>query len=202
MNLTRKLVALLCVIALALTLTGCASSNVITNPNDIPIDYDTSRLIVFEIELEDGSVVTGELYPLVAPITVRNFVKLVESGYYNGVTFNRVLADKVVQCSGNPDIEDEYTIRGEFKDNGWKNTLSHVRGTIALSHVEGEYDSGYSTFFVLLENRTYYDGEYAPFGVITDGLIHLDELSRVEVDGTSPVEPQVIKEIRIIGNVA
>ncbi|MBE6936837.1 MAG: peptidylprolyl isomerase [Ruminococcaceae bacterium] len=198
-NSLLRLTALLLMLAFVLLLPGCSKSNVITNPDDLPIDYDTSRLIKFEIELDDGDIVSGELYPLAAPITVRNFVTLVEDGYYNGKTFDRVIADKLVQCTGTGDKP--YTIRGEFKDNGWKNTLSHLRGTLSMSHIGDQMDSAYGTFFVLLENRTYYDGEYAAFGRITDGLIHLDHTSRVEVENeTSPVEPQTIKEIRILGN--
>ena len=192
--------ALLCVLALCLSLCGCSGrARVITNPNDLPIDYDTSRLIRFEIEMEDGSIMKGELYPLAAPITVRNFVTLAESGYYNGTEFSRVIADKIVQCYG-PDEPEPYFIRGEFEDNGWKNTLSHLRGTLSMSHVADKYDSAYSSFFILLENRAYYDGDYASFGRITDGLIVADKISRVDVDDTTPLEPQVIREIRILGN--
>ncbi len=200
MNRIVKAVALLCVIAVCLMLPGCAEKvRVITNPNDFDIAYDTSRLIKFEIVMEDGAVVEGELYPLVAPITVRNFVTLAESGYYNGTAFNRVISDKLIQCSGTGEPA-PYKIRGEFKENGWKNTLSHLRGTLSMSHVQDEYDSAYSTFFILLEDRTYYDGDYAAFGRITSGLINCDMISRVEVDGTSPVEPQTIREINILGN--
>ncbi len=149
--------------------------------------------------MEDGAVIEGELYPLVAPVTVRNFVTLAESGYYNGTTFNRVIADKLIRCSGTGEAA-PYHIRGEFEDNGWNNTMSHLRGTLSMSHVADEYDSGYSTFFILLENRTYYDGEYAAFGQITSGLIYCDEISRVEVEGTTPVEAQTIREINILGN--
>ncbi len=195
-----KVVAVLAVIAVCLLLPGCAEKvRVITNPNDFDIAYDTSRLIKFEIVMEDDAVIEGELYPLVAPITVRNFVTLAESGYYNGTKFNRVIADKLIQCSGTGEPA-PYRIRGEFEENGWKNTLSHLRGTISMSHVEGENDSAYSTFFILLENRTYYDGDYAAFGRITSGLINCDLISRVEVDGTSPIEPQTIREINILGN--
>lgn len=200
MSKAVKVVAILGVMAICLMLPGCAEKvRVITNPNDLAIDYDTSRLIKFEIIMEDDSVMEGELYPLVAPITVRNFVTLAESGYYNGTTFNRVISDKLIQCSGTGETP-PYRIRGEFEENGWRNTLSHVRGTLSMSHVEGENDSAYSTFFILLENRTYYDGDYAAFGKITSGLINCDLISRVEVDGTSPVEPQTIREIRILGN--
>ena len=196
-----RIAALVCAVVLCLTMTGCMKKTpVINNPNDLPIDCDTSRLIKFEIEMEDGSVMSGELYPLVAPITVRNFVTLAEQGYYNGTSFSRVIADKIVQCYGPDEDNPPYFIRGEFEDNGWKNTLSHVRGTLSMSHVEDKYDSAYSSFFILLENRTYYNGEYASFGKITDGLIVADKLSRVEVDGTTPLEPQVIREIRILGN--
>ena len=200
MKQLRKFVAILGVLAICLLLPGCAEKvRVITNPNDLEIPYDTSRLIKFEIVMEDDSVIEGELYPLVAPITVRNFVTLAESGYYNGTTFNRVIADKIIQCSGTGE-EAPYRIRGEFEENGWKNTLSHLRGTLSMSHVDGDNDSGYGTFFILLENRTYYDGDYAAFGKITSGLINCDLISRVEVDGTSPVEPQTIREINILGN--
>ena len=195
-----RCIALFCVLALCVSISGCVKKTpVISNPNDLPVDYDTSRIIKFEIEMEDGSVMSGELYPLEAPITVRNFVTLAESGYYNGTQFSRIIADKIVQCFG-PDEEDPYHIYGEFKDNGWRNTISHVRGTLSMSHVAEQYDSAYSSFFILLENRTYYDGDYAAFGRITDGLIVADKLSRVEVNDTTPVEPQVIKEIRILGN--
>ena len=200
MNKLVKCVAVVCAIAVCLMLPGCAERvRVIKDPNDFDIAYDTSRLIKFEIVMEDDSVIEGELYPLVAPITVRNFVTLAESGYYNGTSFNRVISDKLIQCSGTGGTA-PYKIRGEFQDNGWKNTLSHLRGTLSMSHVADEYDSAYSTFFILLENRTYYDGEYAAFGRITSGLINCDNISRVEVDGTTPVEPQTIREINILGN--
>lgn len=200
MNKLRKSIAVICLIAVCLMLPGCTERvRVITDPNDFDIAYDTSRLIKFEIVMEDDSVIEGELYPLAAPITVRNFVTLAESGYYNGTSFNRVISDKLIQCSGTGEAA-PYRIRGEFKDNGWKNTLSHLRGTLSMSHVAGENDSAYSTFFILLEDRTYYDGEYATFGKITSGLINCDNISRVEVDGTSPVEPQTIREINILGN--
>ncbi len=197
---SMRVTALILVLAALLMLFGCGpKTRVITNPDDLPIDYDTSRLIKFEIEMEDGAVVEGELYPLIAPITVRNFVTLAESGYYNGAKFSRVISDKIIQCYGSS-AEEPYHIRGEFEKNGWKNTLSHLRGTLSMSHVADEYDSAYSSFFVLLENRSYYDDDYAAFGRVTSGLITFDLISRVPVDDTTPLEPQVIREIRILGN--
>lgn len=195
-----RTIALACAAALLIVLCACSSGiKVITNPNDLPIDYDTSRLILFEIEMESGDVVEGELYPLQAPITVRNFVTLAESGYYNGQEFSRIIADKIIQCYG-PDEPDPYHIRGEFEDNGYKNKVRHLRGTLSMSHPQDELDGAYSSFFILLEDRTYYDGSYASFGKITNNLIVFDKLSRVEVNDTTPVEPQIIREIRILGN--
>jgi len=195
----KKLILILAALMVASLFTGCiVARNVITNSADFEIPYDTSRLIRFEIEMESGAVIAGDLYPLAAPITVRHFVTLAEQGYYNGTEFGVVVAGKYIQCLGAGD-EPDYTLRGEFEKNGWKNNLTHYRGTMTLLRDEDDYDSGYSGFQILLENRVYMDRSYAGFGKITSGLLDCDAISNVEREGRVPTEPQIIKEIRILG---
>lgn len=194
-----KLTSLLLCLGL-LFLAGCtAGRHIIRSTAEFDIAYDTSRLIKFEIELESGAIIAGQLEPLAAPVTVRNFITLAESGYYNGKSFNYVVADKIVMCSS-PEDNPPYNIYGEFSDNGWQNTIGHQRGVLSMGRSDEDYNSAYSSFFILLENRSYYNGSYAAFGEITSGLGNLDAVSQVEVEGTTPVVEQVIKEIRILGN--
>ncbi len=194
------LIIVVCVFCL--TLAACQGQrNVIRSANEIEIDYDTSRLIQFEIEMESGAVIGGDLYPLNAPITVRNFVKLCEEGYYDGTQFDYVISDKIVMCNGQNEETTPYTIFGEFSSNNWRNGLTHYKGTMSMARKNNDYDSAYAKFFIILENRTNYDGEYASFGKITSGYANLEAISKVDVDGTVPLAPQVIKTIRILGNI-
>lgn len=194
--------AALLIAALCITLTACVPTpRVIMSANEIDIDYDTSRYINFEIEMESGAKLGGELYPLNAPLTVRNFVKLVDEGYYDGTEFDYVIANKIIMCSGQKEQTPPYTIFGEFSDNNWKNGILHERNTMSMTRKDDDYNSAYSKFFILLENRLSYNGKYAGFGKITSGIPNLEILSNVDVEGTSPVEPQIIKSIRILGNV-
>ena len=205
--MTHKKTSLLLIVVavlmavLSLTLAACGNSNVIMSPKEIEIDYDTSRLIQFEIEMESGAIIGGDLYPLDAPITVRNFVKLCEEDYYAGTEFDYVIADKIVMCNGKNEDNPPYTIYGEFSKNNWRNTLQHYKGSMSMARKEDDYNSAYSKFFILLENRNAYAGTYASFGAIKTGYANLETISKVSVDGTSPIEPQIIKTIRILGNI-
>ena len=191
------LTALLC-----FTLTACMRvPRVITSANEIDIPYDTSRYIQFEIEMESGAKMTGELEPLRAPITVRNFVTLCDDGYYDGTAFDYIINNKLVMCSGKNEENPPYTIYGEFSDNNWKNGIQHYKWTLSMSHKENDNNSAYSKFFILLENRASYNGKYAGFGRITSGQANLEQISKVDLAGTVPIEPQTIKSIRILGNV-
>ncbi len=188
---------------LCLTLAACQNqAKVIRSANEIEIDYDTSRLIQFEIEMESGAVIGGDLYPLDAPITVRNFVKLCEEGYYDGTEFDYVIADKIIMCNGQNEETTPYTIYGEFSNNNWRNSLVHYKGTMSMARKNNDYDSAYAKFFILLENRTNYNGDYASFARITSGYANIEAISKVDVDGTTPLAPQVIKTIRILGNIS
>ena len=132
-----------------------------------------------EIDVKDYGVITAELYENIAPITVANFVKLVNEGFYDGLTFHRIYPYFMIQ-GGSPNGDgvggSGTNIFGEFKSNGWdKNTISHVRGTISMARTK-EPDSASSQFFIVHEDSTYLDGDYAAFGTVTEGMNVVDAL--------------------------
>ena len=194
--------SVLLVTCLCMLLTACSGGGkVIMSAKEIEIDYDTSRIIQFCIEMESGAQIEGDLYPLNAPITVRNFVKLCDESYYDGTEFDYVIANRMIMCSGKDEDRPPYTIYGEFSANKWLNSMPHYSGTVSMTHKDDDYNSAYSKFFIILENRSDFNGEYASFGKITSGFANLEAISKVSVDGTTPLEPQTIKTIKILGNI-
>ena len=180
-------------VALALLLTGCGESK--SGYEDVPNPTAT-------ITLEDGRQLRFELYVQEAPNTVANFVSLANSGYYDGMSFYRVLPGCLVQ-SGDPKGDGTggpgYSIKGEFSANGVENGLSHVRGTISMARQE-DYDSAGSQFFILQGSYPEYDGQYAAFGSACDQetLDVLDAITNVHVDvHQHPLEPVYIDNIRV-----
>ncbi len=120
------------------------------------------------ITLTDGGVIQLELYPSVAPNTVANFVNLIQSGFYDGLTFHRVIPGFMIQGGdplGNGTGGPDYTILGEFSANGVENNLSHTRGVLSMAR-SSDYNSAGSQFFIMHGNADYLDGEYAAFGKI------------------------------------
>lgn len=121
------------------------------------------------------------LYPDIAPITCENFQKLVDSGFYNGLTFHRVVDDFIAQ-GGDPNGDgtgaSSEAITGEFSANGIHNNLSHVRGTVSMAHAE-DYNSATCQFFICLSDLTYLDGSYAAFGNVTEGMEAVDKFLEV-----------------------
>lgn len=141
------------------------------------------------IELSRGGSVEVELYPDLAPITVTNFLSLVERGFYNGLTFHRIVPGFVIQ-GGDPTGTgmggSGERIRGEFAANGVANELSHTRGVISMARSQHP-DSASSQFFLMVADATYLDGNYAGFGRVISGQELLDELVRAYEDGSDPV---------------
>lgn len=127
---------------------------------------------IITIEMENGGVMTAELYPEIAPNTVRNFIALVQSGFYNGVIFHRVIPGFMIQ-GGDPDGTGMggpgYNIHGEFSSNGFENKLLHTRGVLSMAR-SGRPNSAGSQFFVMVDSAASLDGDYAAFGKITAGL--------------------------------
>ena len=153
-----------------------------------------------KIEMENGDVMKGELYPEVAPETVENFVKLVEEGFYNGFTFHRVIPGFMIQ-GGCPDGTGMggpgYTIKGEFLSNGFNNNLKHTRGVLSMARAMDPNSAG-SQFFIMVAAAPHLDGEYAAFGKITEGMEAADKIVGVTTGfNDKPVEPQIMKTVTI-----
>lgn len=156
------------------------------------------------IEIEDYGTITVALDESQAPITVKNFVKLANEGFYDGLTFHRIMEGFMMQ-GGDPDGNgtggSDEEIKGEFTANGVNNTLSHKRGAISMARSQ-MYDSASSQFFICHEDATFLDGEYACFGYVTDGIDVVDAVctksNPIDNNGTIPSDEQpVIKSIKI-----
>lgn len=154
-----------------------------------------------KIEMENGGVIELELYPETAPITVKNFEKLVSEGFYDGLIFHRVISGFMIQ-GGDPTGTgyhgSDENIKGEFLANGVVNKLSHTRGVISMARSQNP-DSASSQFFICHEDAVFLDGNYAAFGKVTKGMEVVDAIAAVETDGRDkPYEDQVIKKVTLI----
>lgn len=151
------------------------------------------------ITMENGGVMTGELYEDIAPITVENFEKLAKSGFYDGLTFHRVIPGFMIQ-GGDPDGTGAggpgYSIKGEFAANGVKNDLKHTTGVLSMARTM-DPDSAGSQFFIMVADAPHLDGQYAAFGKITEGMDVAQEIANVprSMWNDRPEEPVVIKTI-------
>ena len=142
---------------------------------------------VFTIEMENGKVMKGELYPDIAPISVANFVELANKGFYDGVIFHRVIPGFMIQ-GGDPQGRGTggpgYCIKGEFARNGVANPLKHTRAG--------------SQFFIMVDDAPYLDGQYAAFGKVTEGMETADEIVSAPRDAMDkPYEAQRMKSVRV-----
>ena len=154
-----------------------------------------SNLIKGKIELEGGSVMAFELYPDIAPKSVENFVKLAESGFYDGLTVHRIVPGFVIQGGdplGNGTGGPGWTIPGEFAANGFKNDLKHERGVLSWARTQAPNSAG-SQFFIMVDAAPYLDGQYAAFGRLTEGLDVVDQIV-AGLHGRKPVMKTVTIE--------
>ena len=153
------------------------------------------------IEMENGDVMKGELYPEIAPETVANFEKLVNEGFYDGLTFHRVIPGFMIQggCPlGNGTGGPVYGIKGEFSANGFENNLKHDRGVLSMARAMDPNSAG-SQFFIMVEKAPHLDGSYAAFGRIIEGMEAADTIvnqKRNMMD--KPNVPQVMKTVKIV----
>ena len=152
------------------------------------------------IEMENGDVMRGELYPEIAPKTVENFVKLVEDGFYNGLIFHRVIPGFMIQ-GGCPDGTGTggpgWMIEGEFTSNGFQNDLKHERGVLSMARAMAP-DSAGSQFFIMVADSPHLDGQYAAFGKIIEGMEAADAIVQQPRNAMDkPDEPQVMKKVTI-----
>ena len=144
--------------------------------------------------------IKAELYPDVAPVTVKNFIDLIKKGFYNGLTFHRVIEGFMIQggCpKGNGTGGPGYCIKGEFRANGVENDLKHERGVLSMARAM-DPDSAGSQFFIMHETSPHLDGQYAAFGKVTDGMNVVDKIATVRTDfNDRPLEKVVINEMRV-----
>ena len=152
------------------------------------------------IEMENGKQIEIELYPDVAPISCENFEKLVNQGFYNGLTFHRVISGFMIQ-GGCPDGTGMggpgWTIKGEFLANGVPNNLKHTRGVLSMARAQNPNSAG-SQFFIMHDDAPYLDGQYAAFGKVVSGMEVVDEIASVATDyNDKPKTPQVMKRVYI-----
>ena len=172
----KKIIAFLLCAVLAGAALGCGSKDKSEASAD---DADLlSGLHYAEIEVEDYGTISLELDADTAPITVTNFVNLAKDGFYDGLTFHRIIDGFMIQGGdplGNGTGGSDETIKGEFSDNGVENDISHVRGTISMAR-SSDPDSASSQFFIVHQDSTYLDGQYAAFGHVTDGMDVVDAI--------------------------
>ena len=155
---------------------------------------------IVTIEMENGGVIRAELYPEVAPNTVRNFVSLVQKGFYDGTIFHRVIPGFMIQ-GGDPEGTGMggpgYEIRGEFTANGFQNDLNHTRGVLSMARTMAP-DSAGSQFFIMVEKAPHLDGEYAAFGKVIEGMDVADTIVNADRDRMDkPKQEQRMKSVTV-----
>lgn len=159
-----------------------------------------------EIVIAEYGKLELELDADVAPITVTNFVNLAKKGFYNGLTFHRIMSGFMIQ-GGDPNGDgtggSEETIKGEFKSNGIENTMSHKRGVISMARTQNDPDSASSQFFIVQADSDFLDGDYAAFGKVTAGMDIVDKICQsvqpIDNNGTGPADQQPkITAIKVI----
>ena len=151
---------------------------------------------IVTIQMKDGGVMKAELYPEIAPETVKNFVDLASKGFYNGLIFHRVIPGFMIQ-GGDPQGTGMggpgYTIKGEFTANGFRNDLKHTRGVLSMARAMDPNSAG-SQFFIMHEDSPHLDGQYAAFGKLIEGIEVVDKIASVKTDyNDRPYEDQQIE---------
>lgn len=195
----RKATKLLCMaLILIVGITGCGGN---TKEEEQSGGTLTGKHHV-EIQIKDYGTIKAELDADVAPVSVSNFVSLAKSGFYDGLTFHRIISGFMIQ-GGDPKGDgtggSDKNIKGEFSANGVENSISHVRGTISMARAQ-EYDSASSQFFIMHQDSVSLDGQYAAFGKVTEGMEIVDQICEKTpvVDGNGKVEADKQPKIETI----
>ena len=155
---------------------------------------------IVTFEMENGNKMKAELYPEIAPNTVRNFISLINHDFYENIKFHRVIPGFMIQggCpEGSGTGGPGYGIKGEFTNNGFQNDLKHEKGVLSMARTMVPNSAG-SQFFIMAEHSPHLDREYAAFGKIIEGIEEVDRIVNVERDySDKPVEDQIIKKITV-----
>ena len=191
----KKLLSLLLLSSLLLfCMTACGDKEKDNNPNYNSDNY-LSGYHYAQMDVDNYGSIIMILDANSAPATVTNFVNLVNEGFYNGLTFHRVIDGYLIQ-GGDPEGDSSggatYTVPGEFSDNGFFNPISHIRGTISMARTGKDYDSASSQFFIVQEDTTELDGSYAGFGMVLSGMEIVDAICQnvISEDDNGTVLPE------------
>ena len=216
----KKVLMMAMLLVCALVLCGCGASEntqtmnetstlvldaIRTEQEKAEIIEDLGNTVYVQIDVKDYGVITAELYTDKAPITVTNFVKLVNEGFYDGLTFHRIISGFMIQGGdplGNGYGGSSETIKGEFSANGVANPITHDRGVLSMAR-SNPYDSASSQFFIMHETSPHLDGQYAAFGKVLTGMDVVDAICEktpvIDWNGSVARENQpVITSIRVI----
>ncbi len=199
-SMKKRAVFVAALLLLPLVLAGCGK----TATQEEPMSEQNP---VATITMQNGGVIKVELYPDVAPNTVKNFIHLANSGFYDGVIFHRVIEGFMIQ-GGDPDGAGTggpgYRIRGEFSNNRHENDLSHQRGVISMARQGNPYvpASAYNTagsqFFIMHADNDFLDGDYAAFGKVVEGMDIVDAIASCATDASDrPLEEQAMESVRV-----
>lgn len=155
---------------------------------------------IVTITMKSGDVIKAELYPEIAPISVNNFISLIQKNFYDGLIFHRVIKNFMIQ-GGDPEGTGMggpgYSIRGEFAQNGYPNDLKHTAGVLSMAR-SMHPDSAGSQFFIMHKDSPHLDGAYAAFGKVTEGMDVINKIAETATDYSDrPVEPQVIGTVTV-----
>lgn len=183
-------------LAAMLMLTGCGAQP----PAQKKEELNVTKNPVVTIEMEDGGIIKAELYPDIAPNTVRNFVSLIKKGYYDGLIFHRVIPGFMIQGGdpkGNGTGGPGYSIKGEFTANGFKNDLKHTRGVLSMARATS-MDSAGSQFFIMVKDYPSLDNQYASFGKVIEGMDVVDKIVNAERDAKDkPLKDPKMKKVTV-----
>lgn len=197
----NKMIAAILLLCMILTLAACGADD---TAQVTVATLDETVTYYADIEIQDYGTITVQLDQSMAPATVANFVSLAESGFYDGLTFHRIIKGFMMQGgdpNGNGTGGSDTKIVGEFSANGYSNTISHERGVISMARPKA-YDSASSQFFIMHADADYLDGQYAAFGHVTEGMDVVDAICEsaepTDNNGTIPADEQpVITSITI-----
>ena len=200
----KKTMSIILAVLLALTVAGCGSAKTESAPLASGDAAPAGGVHHAKITIKDYGTITVELNGDAAPVTVDNFMKLAKAGFYNGLTFHRIIDGFMIQ-GGDPEGTgrggSKDRIKGEFSSNGVNNPISHVKGVISMARAQ-DPNSASSQFFITVADATYLDGSYAAFGTVTDGMDVAEKIAAdarpTDNNGTIPREQQPVIESIVI----
>ena len=155
---------------------------------------------IVTITMQNGDIIKAELYPDIAPNTVNNFISLIKKGFYNGLSFHRVIYNFMLQggCpNGTGTGGPGYHIKGEFSMNGFKNDLKHTEGVLSMARTMIPNSAG-SQFFIMHKNAPHLDGQYAAFGKVIEGMDVVNKIAETDTDFSDrPLDPQIMQSVTV-----